>query len=345
MSGDWGSAVSVTGGCQCGTVRYQAGAVIGTARCHCTDCQAQSGAGFGHSVYVPAGTFEINAETACFEQTADSGNRVQRLFCPRCGVRIAHIKPGGGYVSLKGGTLDPEHRVVPAAEIWTGSKLPWVALLPGLPAWESQPEDMGVVMGAYAKARTKAAYNERADAYDGSFARATPDADLLAFMAELRPGGRVLDLGCGPGNSAQILAKAGFSAEASDVSEEMVRIAVARPGVSARMESFDEIDPSPRYDGIWANFSLLHSPKRDFHRHLRLVAQMLVPGGILHLGMKLGEGEGPDPVGRHYAYYSTSELKDALSDVGLTLVAERHGTVDGMVAKAEPFIILRARNA
>jgi hypothetical protein len=45
------------------------------------------------------------------------------------------------------------------------------------------------------------------------------------------------------------------------------------------------------FDGIWASFSLLHTPKAEHSRHIGAMARALRPGGYLYLGMKLGEGE------------------------------------------------------
>ena len=65
----------------------------------------------------------------------------------------------------------------------------------------------------------------------------------------------------------------------------------------------DEIDGEDLYDGIWANFSLLHAPRAAFPLHLMALKRAIKPGGLLHLGMKLGEGEGRDGLGRdHFVY-------------------------------------------
>jgi SAM-dependent methyltransferase len=45
------------------------------------------------------------------------------------------------------------------------------------------------------------------------------------------------------------------------------------------------------FDGIWASFSMLHTPKAEHRTHVAAMARALRPGGYLYLGMKLGEGE------------------------------------------------------
>ncbi len=108
---------------------------------------------------------------------------------------------------------------------------------------------------------TLAAYTRNVETYAERFTRNRPDPDLSAFIDAVAPGGRVLDLGCGPGNSAAMMRDAGLVAEASDATPAMAAIAAERYGLTERVEPFDALDARETYDGIWANFSLLHAPR------------------------------------------------------------------------------------
>jgi hypothetical protein len=46
---------------------------------------------------------------------------------------------------------------------------------------------------------------------------------------------------------------------------------------------------------------------------------------MFHIGMKTGEGEERDRIGRFYTYYSQNELEDLLNEAGFTLVDTTHG--------------------
>ena len=61
--------------------------------------------------------------------------------------------------------------------------------------------------------------------------------------------------------------------------------------IDARLARFDELDAVARYDGIWANFSLLHAPRAEMPGNLARISRALRPGGWLHLGLKLGQGD------------------------------------------------------
>ena len=189
---------------------------------------------------------------------------------------------------------------------------------------------------------TLAAYAAKAEDYANLVSRITPDQDLQAFLDAMPSGGRVLDLGCGPGNSARMMGEAGLEVDASDASPEMVAIAKERHGVNARLERFDDLAAQDLYDGIWANFSLLHAPRAEMPRHLAAIHNALKTRGLLHLGLKTGDTEERDEAGRFYAYYSELELLDLLKDAGFKLNTIRQGEMPGLVRGPEPFMIVTA---
>ena len=189
---------------------------------------------------------------------------------------------------------------------------------------------------------TLAAYAAKAEDYANLVSRITPDQDLQAFLDAMPSGGRVLDLGCGPGNSARMMGEAGLEVDASDASPEMVAIAKERHGVNARLELFDDLAAQDLYDGIWANFSLLHAPRAEMPRHLAAIHNALKTRGLLHLGLKTGDTEERDEAGRFYVYYSELELLDLLKDAGFKLNTIRQGEMPGLVRGPEPFMIVTA---
>lgn len=168
-------------------------------------------------------------------------------------------------------------------------------------------------------------------------------SDLDGFMSALPKGGKVLDLGCGPGTKAAIMMKAGFEVDAVDASEGMVDFARSERGVNARVAQFDEISGEDIYDGVLASFSLLHAPKSEFSTHLANLRKALKPNGAFHLGMKLGEGEERDSLGRFYAYYSEDELMDLLKAAGFILLDKKLGTGKGLSGTDDHWIVVLAR--
>ncbi|MEO1275954.1 MAG: class I SAM-dependent methyltransferase, partial [Pseudomonadota bacterium] len=150
-------------------------------------------------------------------------------------------------------------------------------------------------------------YDGAAETYRARFGEREASANLLAFAALLPAGGAVLDLGCGPGTSALHLQAQDFVVEGMDASSEMVAIARSA-GISARQGAFEALDAVEAYDGVWANFSLLHAPRADLPDHFAAIRRALRPEGIFHIGMKIGTGHARDRLGRLYTYVGVEEL-------------------------------------
>jgi SAM-dependent methyltransferase len=186
------------------------------------------------------------------------------------------------------------------------------------------------------------------DAYDASVADYeacvgdAPDATLEAFLDDLPDDAYVLDFGCGPGLAAARMLARGMSVDAIDASAKMVAAAQTR-GVPARQARFEDPLPMNTYDGVWASFSLLHAPRDAFPGHLAAIHAALKPRGQLHLGMKTGQGEERDRLGRYYVYYTPQELMDALEAAGFHVTAVLEGRSKGLAGDEHPFALLSAR--
>ena len=190
--------------------------------------------------------------------------------------------------------------------------------------------------------KTKTVYDTNAARYAALEIPQNARDDLAGFIAALPAGARVLDLGCGPGHSARDMAKAGLNVTAYDFSPEMVRLAAAHLGVSARQAGFDDLTDVATYHGIWASFSLLHAPRAAFLGHLAQIHRALVPGGLFFLAMKLGTGEGYDSLDRFYTYYTTDGLRAHLATAGFTITATRTGEGTGLAGGIDPYIVITA---
>lgn len=191
---------------------------------------------------------------------------------------------------------------------------------------------------------TLGVYAEQTEKYVAMVEKeAARDPVIGAFIAACPPGGAVLDLGCGPGHYAQIVAAAGLIPTAWDAVPEMVEHANARAGVTAHVARFDDLTTTDAYDGIWAYFSLLHAPRDAFPRHITAIARALKPGGVFVLALKRGTGGGRDKLGRHYEYYEQPELDAHLTAAGLTPTQHWTGVAPGLAGHPDGWIAILAR--
>ena len=180
-----------------------------------------------------------------------------------------------------------------------------------------------------------AGYDALADRYrDWSAATAgDPRAEWLdTFVALLPPGRSILDLGCGPGITANRLA-ARFDVLGIDISER--QIALARQAVPhgrflvADMTSVDL--PAQEFAGVVALFSLIHLPLSDLAPTLARIAAWLRPGGVLlaTLGTRQGEGVGADWLGvpMYFSGTTPDRNRELLREAGFELLRDQVITI------------------
>jgi hypothetical protein len=122
--------MSLSGGCQCGAVRYRVdGEVKGAGICHCRMCQKASGGFYGAYISAPA---DKVVWTRGQPKRFRSSNKVRRGFCPECGTQLT-FEVMVGVIDLTIGSFDDPAPHRPSHQFSRDAHLPWVDELPGLP--------------------------------------------------------------------------------------------------------------------------------------------------------------------------------------------------------------------
>lgn len=125
---------------------------------------------------------------------------------------------------------------------------------------------------------------------------------IASFAADLNPGARVCDAGCGPcGHITRLLADSGLDVVGVDISKKCVSLA-RREQQSLRFEVMDMATmdfADDTFQGVVAYYALHYQPKSNLDRVVREFARVLRPLGRLLIVAKEGEGEGwiSDPMG------------------------------------------------
>jgi hypothetical protein len=135
QAGDAGAA----GGCACGALRYRlASEPLFVHCCHCRNCQRQTGSAFVVNVLIEADRLDVLAGAAQpVDAPRDDGKDVQRIFrCTRCQVAIFSQYGRPELRFVRAGTLDEPTDIAPDVHIYTRSKMAWVTLPEGTPAFE-----------------------------------------------------------------------------------------------------------------------------------------------------------------------------------------------------------------
>jgi SAM-dependent methyltransferase len=110
---------------------------------------------------------------------------------------------------------------------------------------------------------------------------------LDILRPQLPAGSHILDLGCGPGWTSLLLARAGYEVVGADISERMIEVArerADREGVAAEfvVADMEELDLGRRdFDAVFLFDCLHHCP--GYERVLCRAHEHLRPGGVLLL--------------------------------------------------------------
>ena len=114
----------LTGGCQCGAVRYRLdSAPSGATICHCRMCQKAGGApfmvfaGVGHDAFVVT-----HGQISKFV----SSEIAERGFCASCGTPLTWEGKGADHISFTTGSLDEPNAIEIIGQLGIESRAPWL---------------------------------------------------------------------------------------------------------------------------------------------------------------------------------------------------------------------------
>lgn len=123
-------SLPMTGGCQCGTVRYRAGEVGEVSICHCRMCQKASGNFFQALAAVARAEFRWTRGTpGAFR----SSELVERDFCRDCGTPLTYRPLDGRDIWITVGSLDHPAEVKPVRQYGIESQIVDLKALAALP--------------------------------------------------------------------------------------------------------------------------------------------------------------------------------------------------------------------
>ena len=115
---------------------------------------------------------------------------------------------------------------------------------------------------------------------------------LWEFLSRMKEGGTILDYGSGSGRDSAYFLDKGFSVDSLDGSAEMKAQAERLFGIKVKLASFLSLEEKDKYDGIWAQASILHLEEHDLKTALTLIERALKRDGVFYSSFRKGEGDG-----------------------------------------------------
>ena len=115
---------------------------------------------------------------------------------------------------------------------------------------------------------------------------------LWEFLSRMKEGGTILDYGSGSGRDSAYFINKGFSVDSLDGSAEMKAQAERLFGIKVKLASFLSLEEKDKYDGIWAQASILHLEEHDLRVALTLIERALKRDGVFYSSFRKGEEDG-----------------------------------------------------
>ncbi len=140
----------ITGGCQCGAVRYRVDGELTWAHvCHCRMCQKASGNYFMALANAQKDEFVVTRGEISWFRSSDP---VRRGFCKDCGTPLIFETIAMKHLNVTLGSLDEPQAVMPESQFGLEAKMPWFGALDHLPgaATNDDPDQDGVRIAAVA---------------------------------------------------------------------------------------------------------------------------------------------------------------------------------------------------
>ena len=182
-------------------------------------------------------------------------------------------------------------------------------------------------------------------------------AEPLEIFAQLlrkqhKQRAHVLAISCGAGWEANFLMARGSDLVGIDTSAEMLRRARSRvPGGKFLQMGVQNLSfpPAETFDAIWSTRTLIHVPQALVVDLLASWKRVLKPGGILGLGVNIGERDGWETNEARsgppmfYHYFADGELEEALEAAGYQVVEKAPITSRSNAAESRNFFVFAQR--
>ena len=125
--------MSITGGCQCGAIRFRAAELGEASICHCRMCQKAFGGFYGPYVSMKPDQVTWTRGTPKYFASSD---KIKRGFCADCGTPLTYEeigRPDEQQVEIAIGAFDDPRVAAPVIQVNLADKLPFFDGLAALP--------------------------------------------------------------------------------------------------------------------------------------------------------------------------------------------------------------------
>ena len=161
-------------------------------------------------------------------------------------------------------------------------------------------------------------YYDNASLYSADTISADMSDAQNKFLKKIAIGGKILDVGCGSGRDSKLFTNAGYNITAIDGCKTFCDEVKKNVNCTVMNITFEQINFTDEFDGIWACASLLHVPSSEIKYILKKIIRSAKPGASIYLSFKYGNFEGMRN-NRYFTDYTEKSFSKIADSIGLKI--------------------------
>lgn len=129
-------------------------------------------------------------------------------------------------------------------------------------------------------------YNTHADEYCDATRNVDMSALYVEFEKYLKPGCKILDLGCGSGRDSKYFHDKGYDVVAADPSTEMCKRTRELVPIEVFEMRAEDLELENEFDAVWACVSLLHVNRKELFSTIENLLKAIKKNAIIYISLK-----------------------------------------------------------
>lgn len=191
-------------------------------------------------------------------------------------------------------------------------------------------------------------YNKCADRFSKRYESADVSRLQNQLLSALKDCNSILELGCGSGRDAAFL-KATSSAKNFKITDGSISMlkqaALLHPELSPNLQKLelpeDLMLESQKFEGVYSIAALMHLTQKGITRSLKLIADLLEPGGILFISVCTSRGKSKQDEQRYFQLKNREWWASQIENSGLSITSATDNA-DGLDRKSTVWLNLTA---
>lgn len=173
-------------------------------------------------------------------------------------------------------------------------------------------------------------YNKAAKDYLKNRDQFKSNKYLEKLIKLLKPGNKILDLGCGAGRPiAKFLMDRGFKVIGIDISEKQIKLAKENvPQAEFHAKDMDELKKEEyKVDAVVSFYAIFHIPREKHQDLFKKINSFLPKGGLILVTMGSTDWEGTESdfhgAKMYWSHYDAGKNKEIVKKVGFKILLDK----------------------